>query len=56
MLSKIKKPFVIYMAEIIYSYISIIKKKYPEINTKEVINKFMETDQFKKLRDGTLHD
>ena len=56
MLSKNKKPYVIYMAEIIYSYISIIKKKYPEINTKEVINKFMETDQFKKLRDGTLHD
>ena len=27
MLSKIKKPYVIYMAEIIYSYISIIKKK-----------------------------
>tara|TARA_B100000780_G_C20915635_1_gene364634 strand:+ start:221 stop:661 length:441 start_codon:yes stop_codon:yes gene_type:complete len=56
MLSKIKKPFVIYMAEIIYSYISIIKKKYPEINTNEAINKFMETDQFKKLRNGTLHD
>jgi len=56
MLSKTKKPYVIYMAEIIYSYISIIKKKYPKINTKEAINKFMETDQFKKLRDGTLHD
>ena len=56
MLSKNKKPYVIYMAEIIYSYISIIKKRYPEINTKEAINEFMETDQFKKLREGTLHN
>ena len=56
MLSKTQKPYVIYMAEIIYSYISIIKKNYSNIDTKEAINKFMETDQFKKLRDGTLHD
>jgi hypothetical protein len=56
MLSKIKKPYVIYMAEIIYSYVSIIKKKYPEIDIKIAINKFMETDQFKRLRNGTLHD
>ena len=44
------------MAEIIYSYISIIKKKNSTISTKDAINRFMETDQFKKLRDGTLHD
>ena len=56
MLNKTQKPYVIYIAEIIYSYISIIKKRYPEINTKEAINEFMETDQFKKLREGTLHN
>ena len=56
MLSKTQKPYVIYIAEKIYSYISIIKKKYPAIDTKEAINKFMQTDQFKKLGDGTLHD
>jgi len=56
MLSKTQKPYVVYMAEIIYSYISIIKKKYPNIDTKKAINKFMETDQFKKLKDGTLHN
>ena len=56
MLSKNQKPYVIYMAEIIYSYISIIKKRYPKIDTTEAINKFMKTAQFKKLRDGTLHD
>ena len=56
MLSKTKKPYVIYMAEIIYSYVSIIKKKNLNIETKEAIDKFMETEEFKKLSDGTLHD
>ena len=44
------------MAEIIYSYVSIIKKKYSNIETKEAINKFMETEEFNKLSNGTLHD
>ena len=56
MLSKIKKPYVIYMAEIIYSYVSIIKKKNSNIETKDAINKFMETEEFKRLSNGTLHD
>jgi len=56
MLSKTKKPYVIYMAEIIYSYVSIIKNKYSNIETKDAINKFMETVEFKKLSNGTLHD
>ena len=56
MLSKTKKPYVIYMAEIIYSYVSIIKNKYSNIETKDAINKFMETEEFKKLSNGTLHD
>ena len=56
MLSKTKKPYVIYMAEIIYSYVSIIKKKDSNMETKDAINKFMETPQFEKLSDGTLHE
>jgi hypothetical protein len=56
MLSKTKKPYVIYIAEVIYSYVSIIKKKNSDIETKEAINKFMETEEFKKLSNGTLHD
>jgi hypothetical protein len=55
MYPKDKKPYVIYMAEIIYSYVSIIKKK-SDLDTKEAINKFMQTEEFKKLSDGTLHD
>ena len=56
MLSKHKKPYVIYIAEIIYSYVSIIKNKYSNIETKDAINKFMETEEFKKLSNGMLHD
>ena len=54
--SKVKKPYVIYMAEIIYSYVSIEKKKYPDIDVKQAINKFMETSEFTKLSTGALHD
>ena len=43
------------MAEIIYSYVSIIKKK-SDLETREAINRFMETQEFKKLSDGTLHE
>jgi len=50
------KPYVIYMAEIIYSYILIIKKKYPEIKTKDAIYKFIETENFIRLSSGELHN
>ena len=43
------------MAEIIYSCVSIIKKK-SDIKTEDAINKFMITDAFKKLSNGTLHE
>ena len=56
MLSKTKKPYVIYMAEIIYSYVSIIKNKDSNIQTEEAINKFMQTKEFEKLSNGSLHD
>jgi len=52
----IKKPYVIYMAEIIYSYVSVIKNKDSKVDTKEAINNFIETEDFNKLSSGTLHD
>ena len=47
MLSKTKKPYVIYIAEVIYSYVSIIKKKNSDIETKEakkLLRKFCKTN------------
>tara|TARA_B110001452_G_C15080181_1_gene376890 strand:- start:53 stop:493 length:441 start_codon:yes stop_codon:yes gene_type:complete len=54
--SKVQKPYVIHIAEIIYSYISIEKNKHPDIDVKQAINKFMETNEFTKLSTGELHD
>ena len=56
MSSKVKKPYVIYIAKIIYSYISIEKNKYPDIDVKQAIDKFMKTNEFTKLSTGALHD
>ena len=54
--SKVKKPYVIYIAKIIYSYISIEQNKYPDIDVKQAIDKFMKTNEFTKLSTGALHD
>ena len=51
-----KKPYVIYIAEIIYTYISVIKKENPNIEMKEAINKFIETSDFNKLSSGKIHN
>ena len=53
---KVKKRYVIHVAEIIYSYVSIEKNRYPDIDVKQAINKFMETNEFTKLSTGALHD
>ena len=44
------------MAEIIYSYVSIEKNKHQDIDVKQAIDKFMETNEFIKLSTGSLHD
>ena len=51
-----KKPYVIYIAEIIYSHISIIKKKNSAIDTKNAIKRFMKTNEFDNLSSGELHN
>jgi hypothetical protein len=51
-----KKPYVIYIAEVIYSNISIIKKNNSSMSTKEAINEFIKSDEFNKLSSGTLHN
>ena len=51
-----KKPYVIYIAEIIYSHISIIKKKNSDIDTKNAIKRFMKTNEFDNLSSGELHN
>ena len=54
--TKAKKPYVIYIAEIIYRYVSTIKQKNLSFDTKKAFKQFMKTDEFNKLSSGELHD
>jgi len=50
------KPYVLFIAEIIYKNVVQIKLQYPNINNEEAINKFLETDTYKNLSSGKLHN
>ena len=50
------KPYVIRFAEIIYKEIVNIKIKYPNLETKNAIDKFIETETFNELSTGRLHN
>jgi len=53
---KISKPYVLYIAEIIYKNIVKIKLQYPNIKNEDAINKFLETDTYENLSSGKLHN
>ena len=38
------KPYVLYIAEIVYKNVVQIKLQYPNIKNEDAINKFLETD------------
>ena len=50
------RPFVLYVAEIIYLKVSEIKKQNPEITNIEAIERFIGTDVFKEISSGKFHD
>ena len=50
------RPFVLYVAEVIYLKISEIKKQNPEITNIEAIERFIGTDAFKEISTGKFHD
>ena len=51
-----KKPYVIYMAEIIYKNITNIKKNNPDISNIEAIERFIGTDVYENISSGKFHD
>jgi hypothetical protein len=51
-----KKPYVIYMAEIIYKNIYDIRKNDPDISNIDAIKKFIGTDVYKYISSGKFHD
>ena len=56
MLSKIKKPYVIYLAEVIYTNIVNIKKKNSTISNIDVIEGFIGTKKYEEISSGKFHD
>ena len=50
------KPYILYIAEIIYKNIVKIKSQYPNIKNGEAIKKFLETETYKNLYSGKLRN
>tara|TARA_B100000780_G_scaffold249971_1_gene195945 strand:- start:198 stop:638 length:441 start_codon:yes stop_codon:yes gene_type:complete len=56
MLSKSKKPYVIYLAEIIYKNIVDIKKKNSNISNIDAVEGFIGTKIYNEISSGEFHD
>ena len=56
MTSKIDKPYVLRVAELIYSKIIEIKKKNPEINNIQAFEIFMTTKDYDFISSGEFHE
>jgi len=51
-----EKPYVIYMAEIIYKSIVDIKKNNPDISNIDAVEGFIGTPTYEEISSGTFHD
>ena len=56
MLSKTKKPYVIYLAEVIYKNIASIKKDNSDISNIDAIEGFIGTKIYNEISSGEFHD
>jgi hypothetical protein len=56
MLSKTEKPYVIYLAEVIYKNITYIKKNNPNISNIEAVEGFIGTKIYNEISSGEFHD
>ena len=56
MLSKTKKPYVIYLAETIYKNIAMIKKNNSDISNIAAIEGFIGTKIYEEISSGKFHD
>ena len=50
------KPYVLFIAEIIYKNVVQIKLQYPNMKNEDAINKLLETDIYENLSSGKLHN
>ncbi len=56
MISKTEKPYVIYLAEIIYKNIANIKKNNPDISNIVAVEGFIGTKIYNEISSGDFHD
>jgi len=56
MLPKFKKPYVIYLAEVIYKDIADIKKNNLDISNIDAIEGFIGTKKYEEISSGKFHD
>jgi hypothetical protein len=50
------KPYILRVAEIIYSQIQKIREEYSDLNNREAIQKFTETTKYIELSSGKFHN
>ena len=53
---KSKKPYVIYLAEVIYKDIANIKKNNPNISNIDAIERFIGTEKYEDISSGKFHN
>ena len=56
MIQSKEKPYVLYVAEIIYSKICEIKKQNLNFSNTDAMKKFIGSDLYKEISDGKFHD
>ena len=56
MLQSKEKPYVLYVAEIIYSKICKIKKQNSDFSNTDAIKKFIGSELYKEISNGKFHD
>ena len=56
MLQSKEKPYVLYVAEIIYSKICEIKKENLDFSNTDAIKKFIGSELYKEINNGKFHD
>ena len=55
-MSSKEKPYVLYVAELIYLKICKIKKKNPDFSNINAFESFIGTDEYKEISSGEFHD
>ena len=55
-MQSIEKPYVLYVAEIIYSEVCKIKNKNSEFSNIDAIESFIGSETYKKISSGKFHD